>query len=170
LRIAKSFDYSVAFLAFVAGFIIVFAMLSVSAEVAIRYIFNSSIEWVTEVVEYCLLCITFFGAAWVLKGEGHIKMDLVLNRLKPKHQALVNVITSTIATVVCLVLTWYGAVITLEHYQTGYIITSPLEPPIWPIIAVIPLGLFMFSIQFLIRSYGFLGTWRALSDEDQNSL
>ena len=55
-------------------------------EVFLRTFFNRPQEWVMELSEYALLYITFLSAAFVLKKEGHIVVDLVTCRLNVKKR------------------------------------------------------------------------------------
>ena len=88
--------------------LLVFVMLSVNAEVVMRYFMRTPLVWVVEVSETLLLFITFLGAAWVLKKEGHIFLDVGLNLFKPRQQAALNTFTSIFGAVVCLLIFWYG--------------------------------------------------------------
>ncbi|MFH1651754.1 MAG: TRAP transporter small permease [Chloroflexota bacterium] len=135
---------------------LIFSTLSVCAEVVMRYFLNRPIIWVVEVSEWILLFITFLGAAWVLKKEGHIAMDLLTVRLHPRASALLNSVTSLICAVTCLILTWYGAATTLDTFERGVLTYSRMELPIYPITAVIALGSLLLFIQFMRRSYGYL--------------
>ena len=89
-------------------------------------------------------------------------MDLVLAQLKPKPQAMVNIITSIIGAIVFLVIAWYGIDISWFAFQEGHFMVTLWEPPKWPILAIIPVGSFLLSIQFLRRAYGYLRSWEAL--------
>ena len=111
------FDRTINILTVAAIVILVFVMLSVCAEVILRYFLNRPLIWVVQVTENSLLYIAFLGAAWVLKREGHVKMDLVLNRLNPATQYLMNSITSIIGAIICLVITWYGVKVCWDLYQ-----------------------------------------------------
>ena len=126
-----------------------------------RYIFSYSTKWVVEVTEYSLLWIGFLGAAWVLKVEGHVTMDLVLSKFKLKYQALINSITSMVGTAICLIITWYSASVTLDLFQRGVLCPSILEPPKFAVSIIIPIGSFLLSVQFLRRTYKYLVAWRA---------
>ncbi|MFC1938133.1 TRAP transporter small permease [Chloroflexota bacterium] len=136
-------------------------MLSVSAEVATRQIVGRSFSWVIEVNEYGLLYVTFLVATWVLRREGHVGMDLVLNKLKPRTQAKVNINTSVVGAIICLVLAWYSAQSVLDNFRLDTFIDSPLEPPKYAVLAIIPFGTFLLFIQFLRRTYGYFGSLRA---------
>ncbi len=89
-------------------------------------------------------------------------MDIVLSQLKPKSQAMVNIITSIIGAVILLVITWYAADITWYNFQQGYTNPTWLEPPKWLLLVVVPMGTFLFSIQFLRTAYGYFRRWKAL--------
>jgi TRAP-type C4-dicarboxylate transport system permease small subunit len=103
----------------------------------------------------------FLTVSLTLKREGHVKMDLVLTRLRPGTQSILNIITSVIGIFICLVLTWYGTVVTWDYFQTGYYIGTMLMPPKAPIMLIIPVGSFLLLIQFLRRAYSYLESWRA---------
>lgn len=163
LRVKASniFDCVISYAALLAAFLLIFVMVSISAGVAQRYLLNRTTPWLLEVTEYILLVITLLAAAWVLKKEGHVKLDLVLNYLSPRNQALVNTTTSIIGAGIFLVVTWYSTETTWKLFQLGFYETETiLHVPKWIVVAVIPLGSFLLCIQLLRRFYGYLTRWR----------
>lgn len=168
-KINAIFDGTINILALLAAIALVTILLLVGADVAMRYFFNNPMEHVKEITEHLLLLITFLGAAWALKIEAHVKVDLVLNRLIPEVQALINVITSIIGAIVCLALTWYGVQVTLDYFQRGIFYATTLRLPLAPMIAIISLGFLLLSIQFLRRSYGWLGNYRTWRSKEQRT-
>lgn len=160
------FDATLDIAAFLAVLLILFLMLGIIAEITVRGL-GGTVLWIFEVTEYSLLFITFLGAAWLLRSEGHISMDSVLRWLNPSTQALLNIITSCIGIVICLALTLYGAKETWFYFQMGYTVESALLPPKAPLAAVIPVGSFLLFIQFLRRSYGYLRSWTMLRSREQ---
>ncbi|MFC2067608.1 TRAP transporter small permease subunit [Chloroflexota bacterium] len=155
-KVKTFFDSINNLLATLAGILVIFIMLSVVYDVVMRYFLQYRVTWTLEITSYCLLFITFLGTAWVLRREGHVKMDLLLNRLKPKHQATVNIITSIICAIVCLIVAWYSAETTWSSFQIQYRMASELRPPQYLTLFVIPMGSFLLFIQFLRRAYGYL--------------
>jgi TRAP-type C4-dicarboxylate transport system permease small subunit len=135
-------------------------MLSVNAEVIMRYFLRSPLVWVVEISEVLLLFITFLGAAWVLKKEGHVKMDIVLSRFKPRAQAMANVVTSILSAIVVSLLVWYGILVTLEHYQRGLYQPTLLEIPNAAVLFIIPLGALLLVIQLIRRAYMYILVWK----------
>ena len=129
---------------------------SIFADVTLRYSINRPITWVFEATEYSLLYITFLGTAWLLKKEGHVKLDLLLNMLKPKTRTFLNIITSILLALVCLLLTWYGTASTIDHFQRGVTSVKYYEPPIFIFLMIIPIGGLLLFIQSIKRTYGYV--------------
>ncbi len=128
-KLAAIFDHTINAMAFLAGLLIVFATLSIGVAIASRYFLGRPIGWVVEVSAYILLYVTFLVAPWVLREEGHITIDLAIDRLNPKAKSLINFITSSIGAIVFFVLTWYGAKVTWSMFEAGYFTDTMLELP-----------------------------------------
>ena len=142
-KLTSIFDRTNDLLAFFAVILLTFIMISVTYEIIIRQFLNLTILWMFEIKEYALIYITFLGAAWLLRREGHVKMDLLLNYLKPRTQEIFNIITSVVGAIICVVLVWYGIRVTWSSFQTGYYMPTILEAPRWPIVGIIPVGSFL---------------------------
>ncbi len=145
------FDRTIDLLAVCAGFLIAYLVLSVTIAIILRGL-RVPVVWMFEITEYSLLWLTFLGAPWVLRGEGHIKMDLILGRLDPKTQAVLNTVTSIVGAIVCAILTGFGIKVTWDNFQTGYFLHTVLAPPLFPILTIIPIGSFLLFVQFLRRA------------------
>ena len=169
MKIAKVFDSTNVFLVIVAGVIIMGMTIAICVNVATRYLINQPIKYVMDSSELMLLFIPFLSAAWLLKHEGHTNIDIILNQLSHRNQALLNFITSILGTIICLTLTWAGAMITLEFFQRGLYLPPDFafKVPQAPIIAVIPFGFFLLTIQFIRRSNAYLEKWRDLRSQKQ---
>ena len=161
VKLKKTFNRTIYALAFLAGILLAAAMLLVNYEVFMRYFLNYSAAWVIEVCEIILLFIAFLGAAWLLKEEGHVTVDIVHSHLNRKTRLVLDIVTSILALVVCLVLTWYSAASTVDHLQREATLVRSLTLPKGMLLVVIPLGFLTLSIQFLIRTCGYIKSWRA---------
>ncbi len=153
-KVSTIFDRFIDLLALLAVVILVLVWLSVFSEIVLRYFLDRPQIWVVETAEYSLLFITFLSAPWLLKGEGHVKIELVVDRLNPRKQALVNIVTSILGVVVCLAFLWWSGVATWNDIQTGVRDLRNLMLPRAPLIAVMPVASFALVIQFLRRGYG----------------
>ncbi len=156
---ARIFDGIIDLLAAFAAVLVVLVTLGIASDVALRFFFNRPIFGLIGFAEYALLWITFLLAAWVLKRDKHVKMDMVLRRLKPTAQSLVNIITSGLSAIALLIFTWYAVAVTWESFKMGYVDYTNLEPPLAPIQVIIPIGSFLLFIQLLRRMRGY---WKSL--------
>jgi len=163
-RIIRIFDAIVNYFAFFAVILILFLVASILYEVVMRYFIGRVVLWTFEVTEYSLLFITFLATTWLLKEEAHVKMDFVLNRLKPRPQAMLNTVTSCLGALMFLTVTWYSARVVWQTSQTGYYLPTVLEILAAPILVIIPIGTFLLSMQFLRRAFGFVGDWKSTGE------
>lgn len=149
------FDTSLKLLKLITCLVLVFIALSVCAEVVLRYFFNKPQVWVIELSEYGLLYLTFLAAAWVLKAEAHIAVDLITDRLSQRARSFLSIIHYILISGVSTVLIWYGARVTWSYFSKGTYNPTILEVPTAAILVVIPFGgvfLFVQSLRGIISS------------------
>lgn len=157
------FDFILRLFTTMAGVILILLTVVISAGIIMRYYFKAPIRGLVELSEYSMLWITFLVAAWVLKDDAHIKMDVVLNMLRPKVRVVLNIITSILGTVTALGLMWYSGKAVLDLYKTGFYQPVVFEIPKAYVMAIIPVCSFLLFIQFLRRISGYFGELRAPS-------
>ncbi len=149
-----------------AAVLVILVTLGIASDVTLRFFFNRPIFWMIEITQYAILWITFLLAAWVMRREKHVKMDIVLIRLKPTAQNLLNIITSVLSAIAFLILTWFAAAVTWTNFKEGYPDWTPLAAPLWPIYLIIPIGSFLIFIQLLRRTRGYWKNWRQVRTEE----
>lgn len=160
-KVTAIFDHALDYLAWFSCALLLGAAFLVTADVATRFLLRRSMMlWSVEVCEYILLSTTFLGAAWLLRADGHVKMDMVFNALKPGTQVLLNVITSFLSAAICLTLTWLATQTTWENFVKGYYRDTVLDPPVFLFHGIVALGGFLLFIQFIRRSRGYLRSRR----------
>src|SRR4030042_1200032 len=140
-KLGRVFDFAIDKMARLGDVILMFLMLSVCADVILRYFFNRP-------------------QAWVLKNEGHVIVDVLVAQVSPKARAVFGVISSVLGAFVLLVVFWFGTLETLDLFKRGVHNPSVLEFPKAPLVAIIPFGSLFFMIQFLRRTFGFLRSLR----------
>ncbi|MFQ5913030.1 MAG: TRAP transporter small permease [Nitrospinota bacterium] len=135
-----------------SGGLLIAVMLLTSIKVIFRYVLREGLLGVDQISGTLLLYIAFLGAAWVLRREEHVRIDLLVTRLSPKVQRWLNVISSIIGALICLVLTIYGTIESLTSWQRGILIPAEIEMPRVVNLAVVPLGSFFLWLQFMRRA------------------
>ncbi len=159
-KAAPVFDNATNILAVLSAIIIISVMLAISLAVATRYFLKLTWTGLIELSAMSLLFVTFLGATWVLRKGGHVTMDVLVDQLNPRSRSLLNIITSILCALICLVLIWYGAQVTWTRYLEGSWVFANLTIPDAYFLFIIPVGSFFLFIQFLRRTYGYLERWR----------
>jgi len=150
--------------------LLLFAVLIVCAEVVSRYIINKPLTWVEQISGYVLVYIVFLNAAWVLKKERHVRLDILLFHLSFRTQTWFNMITSFLAAIVCFVIVWFGAELTLDYFRRGVPSVEMLRFPMYVIWGIIPVGAFFLFLQFIRRGLGFLTSLKAAHCDDPGQM
>jgi C4-dicarboxylate transporter, DctQ subunit len=162
-RLGKVFDRINIIMVIISAVFLLGLTFIVGADITLRYLFLRPLGWVKEISEYILVVLGFLVAAWILKDDGHVKMDLVLTKVSPRAQTMMNIITSVISTIVVLVITWFSVRVIFQFYQTKLVTPSVLEPPKWILIVPILAGSLLLAVQFIRRTYAFVKKWETLS-------
>jgi TRAP-type C4-dicarboxylate transport system permease small subunit len=116
---------------------------------AAAHTYSFGFPWTTELTEYALYLMTFFGAPWVLREGGHITIDIVTQTLGPVTKARVVRLTAALGAVVTAVLLYYSIAVLRRAIVEGTDIVRTLIFPEWWILAPLPLCLLLLFLVFL---------------------
>jgi C4-dicarboxylate transporter, DctQ subunit len=151
--LTKTFDRLIAALADISGLFIAFIVLSVCAEVVMRYAFKYPLSWTVEITGYLQLYVAFFSAAFVLKEEGHVSLDIVIKSASPLARKRLRCVANAAGTVATGVIFCFSAATTYEALLAGTPVIKTLEVPKWLVLAPLSLGCLLLSIEFLRRLF-----------------
>ncbi len=149
-------DRSIFILAVLGGILVVLVMVLVTGDVLFRYAFSDPIRWAPEITEIFILYIAFLGTAWVLKRDGHIKLDLVMRVISPRAKKILLFVSYLICFAICCIVFWYGVKATLLCFEKNMYDPTVMEFLIGPILAIIPFGTLFLILEFtrkLIRLF-----------------
>lgn len=76
-------------------------VLLVAVIVVLRYLFQYGSVAMQESVMYVNALIFTLGAAYTLKEQGHVRVDIFYSQLKPRRQALVDLLGSCLLLLPC---------------------------------------------------------------------
>ena len=154
-RLDRLFDHLLTFFAVVASVLLVGMMLATVLKVAMRATLNHGILGIDQISGTLMVYITFLGAAWVLRKDGHVTVDIAIAALPDRGRAMVLVVASLVAAVACLAVAWYSASTVALSLRRGVVVAAELEIPRAVNLVVIPIGTFLLGIQFLRRALMF---------------
>ena len=152
-KLGPAFDHVLVAMAWVAGGFVIFMWLSINFEVVMRYFFGKPTLWVSDFNLYFMVYITMLGVAWVLKEDGHVKIDIMVSRMPRGTQRVMKVITSLVGAVISGVMFWYSFQMTLDAFQMKSTFLQAVIVQRWIVFWVIPTGFLLLSIQFMRNMY-----------------
>ncbi len=159
------FDRFITLLARCASFLFIGVMLIVCFEIFMRYFLNRPQTWVVEVAEFSLLFITFFSITWLLREEAHVKIEMVVDYISEKNMTLLNIITSIICSLTCLVMAIYGTQATWMAFKLGRTTRTAMMLKQWPLLIIMPIGFFLLFLQFLRRTQNYYKEWEEIRSQ-----
>ncbi len=157
------FDRTIGVMMAVSSALVVLIAIAVTFDVLMRYLFSKTYAGLFEITEYSLLWITFLGAPWIMKNNGHVRVDLIVNKLRPRKRALLTIIADFISIFLLLTMTWYTAGLTFHDFRTSFTLSGILMAPKWPIEIIIPIGFFLLLLQVVRHTLYHVKGLRTLS-------
>jgi len=155
------FDALIDALALAAAALLCALVVLILVDVAARYLRLFSIPWSFEATEYMLYAITFLGAPWVLREEGHIAIELLVERLPAAAQRLVRRIADLLGATVCVVLFYFACRVAWRSYESATLVHKSFIFPEWWVYAGMPpvmLMLLGIYLRWLLRPPRHAGT------------
>jgi len=113
------FDWILDGFACIAGVLFGCAVIIKFIDIILRYFFNKPLTWDIEVTEYILFFMAFFGAAWLLRLGGHVRIDIMDNILSEKNKTYLHILHATVGALVSVILCIMSFMAGVYSYRDG---------------------------------------------------
>ncbi|GGA69177.1 hypothetical protein GCM10011385_23740 [Nitratireductor aestuarii] len=150
--LGRIFDIITDALAVVSSTILVAMMLLTVVKVAMRSVLNYGILGIDQISGIMMVYMTFLGAAWVLRRDSHVVVDLVVASVPQGARRVMLILSSLVGAAVCFTLTWFGTKAVSLSLSRGVMVAAELEIPRAVNLVVIPLGCFLLGLEFVRRA------------------
>ncbi|WP_216829582.1 TRAP transporter small permease [Alkalihalobacterium elongatum] len=133
------------------GVIVGSMFLAVILQVALRYMFNTGLNWPEEFTTFLMAWMTFLGSAIALKQLEHINIDMFVEKLSIRGQEILRFITKLLMLAFIILLTYVGFRFALNSMNfTSNALGIPL---FWPRLSVAFAGALMIihMLHFIVR-------------------
>lgn len=136
---------------YIASLLLILISVGIVANILSRAILGTSILWMLQAVEYALVGITFFGAAWVLVENKHTKVD-VLTAIVPMPVAkALEFLVNVIGLATMSIMTFYSVYAVIDSAKSRAFIYDFIELPEWWTFVLLPVGYGLMAMVFLFR-------------------
>jgi TRAP-type C4-dicarboxylate transport system permease small subunit len=135
-------------MAFCAGGMLVWLMISVIASVTMRNLGLQPYAWLFTSSEYALLYMTMLGAPWLVREKGHVHIELVTAALPPALRRLVSRFVALGCVLVSAILAWKGADLVLTNIARNDFDVRAYYFPRWILTISFPVSFGLMAIEF----------------------
>lgn len=133
------------FLNVIASLILFLMMLLTVTDVFLRKTLAKSILGTVEITEFMMLIIVFFALAQAEIHDRHVKVHLVVSRLKERYQHLIDMFTQLLCSIF-FVIAMLSAIDYASEMKASGEVSQDLWIPIYPFIYVVVVGCAIMSI------------------------
>lgn len=172
LKLERGFNKFADFIGAITAIAMVLMILNVFYDVVMRYFFRDSSIAMQEMEWHLFSVIILLGVAYTLKEDGHVRVDLVYDRLSHKKKAMINMVGAVVFILPIALLVGISSIGTVaEAIATMEGSGDPGGLPYrWIVKALIPLSFFLLiitTIGFFIRN---LNVYKGLHPMDEYNL
>lgn len=153
LKLERGFDKFANIIGTITAIVLVLMILNVFYDVILRYFFKSGSIAFQEMEWHLFSIVILLGISYTLKEDGHVRVDLIYDRLSHKKRAIINMIgVFTFILPIALLIVTGSMEFVYEAYDLNEISGDPGGlTHRWIIKAMIPLSF----VLLIITSMGF---------------
>ncbi|WP_299560985.1 TRAP transporter small permease subunit [Enterovirga sp.] len=150
LAFSRAVDRLNAGAAWIATWLVLFACVVSAGNAIVRYLFSYSSNAFLEIQWYSFGALVFLGAAYTLRMNEHVRVDLVYSSLSEEKQVWVDIVGLVLFFLpVTAYLTWISIPLFTVSFRSGEVSSSAGGLTIWPAKLLIPLGFALLLLQGL---------------------
>jgi len=138
-----------------AAWLTTLLVINVFYDTIMRYIFNKGSIGLQELEWHIFSVIFLVGAAYTLKHDGHVRVDIIYTKLSPRTKAWIDLLGTFLLLVpFCLIVIYATRLFVLNSWAVREMSPDPGGLPARYIIkAVIPGGFFLLLLQGISQAF-----------------
>lgn len=172
LKLENGFNRFADFIGSITAVAIVLMILNVFYDVIMRYFFRSGSIGMQEMEWHLFSVIILLGIAYTLKEDGHVRVDIIYDRLSVKKKAMINMLGAVFFILPIAILVGLASIgNAVEAYTSMEQSGDPGGLPYrWIVKSLIPLSFFLLiitDIGFFIKN---LNVYKGLHPMEDSSM
>ena len=131
-----------------AAWLTLAAVLICTINAIVRYSVNLSSNGWLEMQWYLNAAMFMLVAAYTLKKNAHVRIDVIAGRLTPRAQAWIDILGGLLFLLpVCLIIGWYSWPALMNSFQIHEMSSDPGGLIRWPVRLIIPVAFILLALQ-----------------------
>jgi TRAP-type mannitol/chloroaromatic compound transport system permease small subunit len=148
LEISRGIDWLNEKLGAIANWLVLLACLVSAANAMVRYAFDASSNAWLEVQWYMFAAMVMLGAAYTLKRNEHVRVDIIYLRLSERGQLWVDLLGGAIFLVpICGLLVWLSWPFFITSFTGDEMSSNAGGLLRWPVKLMMPAGFALLALQ-----------------------
>lgn len=143
------FDRILEIFVYIAGVLFGCSVIINFADIILRYFLNRPLTWDIEVTEYILFIMAFFGAAWLLRERGHVRIDILDSIFNQRKKTLLHIIHAIIGAFVSIILCLMSFMAGVYSYRDGLKVVKIYAIGKHYFLFIISFGFLLLFVEFL---------------------
>ena len=160
LRFSSAVDALNEWIGKMAAWLGLAAVLICTATAIARYALNVGSNAWLEIQWYLNAAVFLLIAAWTLKRNDHVRIDVIAGRLSPRAQAWIDIVGSIFMLLpAAIIIAWYSWPSLVNSIHVGEYSSDPGGLVRWPVRVLIPVAFTLLALQGiseLIKRVAFL--------------
>lgn len=130
-----------------AGLLILAVVAIILREVIARSFFSSPSLWADESMTYLASFAYVLGGGYTLLNRGHVRVDMVYERLGLKGKRVCDLIAFVLFSLYCFTLIGYGSDLAITSFDQSESSGTLWNPLVWPVKFAIPIAGVLLYLQ-----------------------
>lgn len=148
------------FMALLSGIAVFSLMVLAVVSVGGRNLFNAPLPGYVDWIQQLMPLIAFMGVSFTQRDGGHIRMDILVGRLKGRALWGAEFITTAFMLVLIVLLIWGS----WAHFERSFDFTRPLWSrdssidialPLWPAKLLAPVAFSVLALRLVLQLWGY---------------
>lgn len=139
-------------------------VLAIAFEVVARYLFDAPTIWAYDTALMLWAWMGMLGGAMAMRGNHHIRVDILPQRLSPRGRAMLDLITLPLVVFFLALFFWQTSIATADAFASGARRPTEWAPPLVLFLAPAVLGSALLLLQCLAAAIRAVETLAAPRD------
>lgn len=172
LKLERGFDKFANAIGSITAIVMVLMILNVTYNVIMRYFFNTGSIAFQEMEWHLFSIVILLGISYTLKEDGHVRVDLIYDRLTSKKKAKINMVGVVLFIIPMALLIGIDSIpYVMESFNSNEQSGDPGGLPYrWLVKSLIPLCFFLLIITAIGYFIKNLNIYNGLHDMDEYNL
>lgn len=145
----RAVDLASRIAAFIAGLLLIAAMLVICEMIFLRYVFRAPTIWQTDFVVFSATAAMFLGAPHVLRTRGHVGVDVIELAVAPGPRRILGLVGAVLGLTFAVLMTIASTIFFHEAYVNEWRTSTIAAITLWIPLLPLPISFGLLSLQYV---------------------